>query len=180
MLRKLLIIACLTSTVTITFAQKKKKNKGKDAQATVTEAAAINYKEAGAPMPAVRLVTKQKSAIIDADIKHNGPTFVMLFNPTCEHCIETTNMIRKNEALFKNTKVVLLATPNQIDNLQYFEDLTHYPQSKLLMVGVDSSGFIDRTYTYGSLPQLNIYDKNRKLVRTFNGPTIDSLKPYIE
>jgi hypothetical protein len=180
MLRKLLILVCLTSTMTVAFAQKKKKGKGKEEQNTAA-VPAINHKEVGAPMPSIRLVTKQLKVVTDKDVKHDGPMFVMLFNPTCDHCITTANIIRKHEELFKNTKMLLMATPNQITNLQYFEDLTHYPQSKLLTVGVDSAGFIDRTYTYSALPQINVYDKDRKLVRIFNGePTIDSLKPYIE
>lgn len=170
---------CLTSTITIAFAQKKKKKTGNEEQSTAV--ATVDYKEIGSPMPNIRLVTKKMEVVTDKDLKHDGPTFVMVFNPTCDHCIQTTQILKRNAGLFKNTKVLLMATPNQIDNLQYFEDITEYPKYPLLQVGVDSAGYIDRTFNYASIPQINIYDKKHKLIRTFNGePKIDSLKLYIE
>ena len=49
-----------------------------------------------------------------------------------------------------------------------------------IVVGLDSAGAVDRLYEYRMLPQINIYDKNRRLVKTFYGDVpLDSLKKYV-
>ena len=50
-----------------------------------------------------------------------------------------------------------------------------------IIIGTDSINFIDKIFLYSALPQINIYDGNRKLIKTYTGEVvIDSLKKYIE
>lgn len=177
MLRKLLIVVCLLATVPIAFGQKKKK-KSKEKEET---AAVITYKEIGSPMPPLRVVSPQKKVITQDDVANDANLLVMMFNPTCDHCIQTTQMLRDNLDRFEKTKIVLMATPNQIDNLGFFRSITEYNKFPKLQVGVDSAGFLDKTFLYQHLPQINIYDKHRKLIKVFTGDiTIDSLKGLVE
>jgi thioredoxin-related protein len=127
------------------------------------------------------VVTATKEVITDARVKNDANLFVMMFNPTCEHCEDMTRALETNIGLFKNSKILLMAGPVMLPYLEYFDKTTHYTQFPSIMVGVDSAKFIDRTFNYEMLPQINIYDKDRKLIRTFSGiETIDSLKPYIQ
>ena len=74
-----------------------------------------------------------------------------------------------------------MAAPNMKDYFVFFENVTKVSKHPEINVGLDSAGFIDKTFVYQSLPQINIYDKERKLVKVFTGDVpIDSLKPYIE
>jgi hypothetical protein len=50
-----------------------------------------------------------------------------------------------------------------------------------MFVGADSFKVTDRLFTYQGLPQINIYNKERKLIKIFQGDIfIDSLKAYIK
>lgn len=182
MLRNLLIITCLLCAVTITFGQKKKGKKRKKKNKTEMVAdSTINYKVIGAPMPPIRLVTQDGKEYTSKKLKNNANLLVMLFNPTCEHCQEETFTFEKNIHLFKKSHIVLMAADNMMSYMDFFKNVTKFPQYPTLKVGVDSSGFITNTFMYQTLPQINIYDTDRKLIRIFNGDTpIDSLKKYIQ
>lgn len=179
MLRKLLIITCLLGTVLVSFGQKKKKKKEKEE--TVAVSATVDYKQLGSPMPPIRMVTTDGKVITQNDVANDANLLVMLFNPTCDHCQEETILLAKNIYLFKKTKALLMAAEGMKDYLEFFESATHVSEYPTLQMGLDSSKFIDKTFRYMDLPQINIYDKDRKLVRIFNGDTpLDSLKQYIE
>ncbi|MCD6062999.1 MAG: redoxin protein [Flavipsychrobacter sp.] len=181
-MRKLLIITCLLGTVFIAFGQKKKKNrKEKEAAAAVVDSS-INYKKLGAPMPAIRMITADKKVLTDKDLANDASLFVIMFNPTCGHCQDETRLIGEHISQFKKTKVILLASPNMETMLSFFEATTnvskYYPT---MQVGLDSADFIIKTFGYEALPQINIYDKDRKLVKVFNGDVpMKDLTPYIE
>lgn len=160
-------------TVTTSFGQKKKKEEKTDKK--------INYKEVGAPMPPIRLVTQDGKVYTTKKLKNKYNLIVMLFNPTCEHCHEETFTLEKNIHLIKKSHVVLMASKDVASYMDFFKNTTKYPQYPSLKVGIDSADFVNQTFRYQSLPQINIYDKNRKLIRIFNGDTpIDSLKQYIQ
>lgn len=189
MLRKLLIITCLFSTVFVAFGQGKKKNKKKQAtetQATIADTVKINYKEIGAPMPPVKATiylgkSGGKEMITDKDLANDANLFIMMYNPTCGHCQEETHLFEKHIYLFKQSKILLLAAPNMAEYMDFFENVTKVSEYPSIKVGLDNSGFIDKTFNFTGLPQINIYDKDRKLLKMFNSDTpLDSLKPYIQ
>ncbi len=169
----------------------------------------IDYHEAGAPMPTMKLVSfdtleqvyeghdlkkaKKKytkkygyapaTKIYDNDdIKSDAPVFVMMFNPTCGHCEEQTDRIEKSIARFKGSQFVMLTYPN---NKQYMPDFIRNHKVKnfapQVIIGVDSASFISETFLYGALPQISVYSKEHKLLKSYNGEiVIDSLVKYLE
>jgi thiol-disulfide isomerase/thioredoxin len=188
MQRKLLIVACLMSTALIAFGQKKKKDKATEQSAveTTADTAKINYKEIGAPMPPLKVQvvkgkTVTKQIITAKDLSNKSNLFVLMFNPTCEHCQDATRMLEQNLFLFKKSQLLLMAVSTMEAYMEFFDSVTKVSQYPSIKVGLDQSQFIDKTFTYQMLPQINIYDKDRKLIKIFTGDTpIDSLKPYIE
>ncbi len=184
MQRKLLIILCLMGSVLITFAQKKKKN---NTGTTATNAdTSINYKEVGAPMPPLKglhMLNKSGSGELytTKDIPAKKNVLVMMYNPTCGHCQEETISMTKNIDAFKNTEILLLADTVMKEYIDFFNSSTKVFDTPELKMLLDHSGFIKNTFTYQSLPQINIYNKERKLIKIFTGDTpIDSLKPFIQ
>jgi len=205
MLRKLLILLCIISA-TNTIAQQKNTPPSK-----TTEKKEVDYKELGAPMPrlkvllykdtatkkdtgtaATRHMSKKKkreaeaeknevSYLTNEDVDNGANLIVMMFNPTCSHCQDETAMLKKNMSLFNKTQIVLMANPGMMQYLPDFVNLLHVLDYPIMHVGIDSSGFINNAFGYHLLPQINIYDKNRKLLKTYNGEVaIDSLKSYIQ
>jgi len=149
----------------------------------------IDYKQIDAPMPLLVFIPYHDSSNSGVAEKYmtnsyfdNGANlFVMMFNPTCSHCQEQTIMFEKSEALFKRSKIILLANNVMKTYLGDFVALTHANQYPFMYLGVDSTDFINNLFLYQALPQLNIYNSERKLIRTYNGEVaIDSLKKYIQ
>lgn len=175
MSRKLLIVALLTGLFFTALGQRKK---GKDG---TTAPGSVNYKVAGAPLPSLKIYTREGKYLSEKDLENDAHLFIMLFNPTCEHCEEQAGIFRDNIFRFKNTKLMLLAAPAMGPHLSYFTNNAKIGGYPSIQVGLDSSGYIEKTFLYETLPQINIYDKERKLVRMFNGIVpIDSLKAYID
>jgi thiol-disulfide isomerase/thioredoxin len=115
------------------------------------------------------------------DFDNGANLFVMMFNPTCSHCEDMTVMFEKNMALFKKTKIVLLATMMMKDYLPDFVNMLHVQDYPFIKAGLDSSGFINNVFLYQTLPQINIYNAERRLLKTYAGEVpMDTLKKYIE
>ena len=135
----------------------------------------------GAPLPPLSITTRTGEKHTEKDFKSYKNILVMMFNPTCDHCQEETTILEKNIEHFKDTKLLLVAAPSMIDYLEFYNNVTRYSKYPEITVGVDSAGFIDKTFNYTALPQINIYDKDRKLVKIFSGVVqFDALEPYIK
>lgn len=183
MLRKILVITLLFSTVIAAYAQKKDKKKKKKEKEDTEQVADsnISYKEIGDPMPVMKLTTRKGKKLTEKDFNKKSNLLVMMFNPTCDHCQDQTITFEKNIDLFDKTDLVLIAAPQMIDYLEFYNNVTRYFEYPKMTVAVDSSGFIDKTFHYQALPQINVYDKNRKLIKIFTGNVeIEALKPYID
>lgn len=180
MQRKAILALLLLCTLTA-WADKRHKKSSPAKQEVAAAADTVDYKKPGAPMPAIRLVTAEQNIITDSSLRNDANLFVMLFNPTCEHCEDMTRALEKSIGLFRQSQIVLMAAPMMGPYLEYFDKNTNYTQFPSLITGIDSSDFIKRTFTYEMLPQINIYGKDRRLIRIFTGlSTVDSLKPYIQ
>jgi hypothetical protein len=119
--------------------------------------------------------------VTDKDLESRGNLIIMMFNPTCSHCEDVAFMMEKHISLFKKTKVVLLANKMMTPYIPDFAERHHIARYPAMQIGYDSSGFIDNVYLYQALPQLNIYDSDRKLLKTFTGELpIDTLKKFIQ
>ncbi|MBA3829228.1 MAG: hypothetical protein H0X33_09855 [Taibaiella sp.] len=170
MLRNLLMIALLCIST------------GAMAQADNAGETKINYRDNGSDLPPIKIVTLKGNTIKNKDVRYNGNLFVMMFNPTCGHCEDETDLLEKNIFLFKKSKLVLACAPSMRTYLETFVATHHTDEfPKTITVGLDSSGLIDKTFRYEQMPQINIYDKNRKLIKVFTGSTaIKELKKYIQ
>lgn len=182
-MRKLLIITCLLGIVFTTNAQWKRKNKKKDSNnVTVIDknTTIIDYKSIGTTIPKMKVVTKDNEVYTTNDFHKN--LVVMTFNPTCDHCMDMASIFSQNISLFKNTDVVMVAAPSMKDYLDFFIRNTDIAKHKsIIKVGLDSAGYIDKTFKYDGLPQLNFYDPNGKLVKVLSGDQpLDTVKAYIK
>jgi hypothetical protein len=169
-------------TVFVSYGQKRKKGKEK-AQKENTDITTVkpDYRQPGAVMPPLRLVTEKGKQYTEKDVDNGAYLFIMLFNPMCDHCHDETKLLGENIDLFKKSDILLMASPNMKEYLEYFENSTKVSKYPKMIVGLDSAGYIEKTFRYLDLPQINIYDKDRKLVRMFNGHTpLDSLRQFIE
>lgn len=187
MLRKLLLLVCVMCA-TNAIAQHENSTPSKTTQKQ--DDPKIDYKQTGAPMPSLIFIpyydtnskeTDHKKYMTNSDFDNGANLFVMMFNPTCSHCQDETVILGKNGSLFKRSKVLLLANIIMKPYMGDFVALTHVDRHPFMYLGVDSTDFINNLFLYQQLPQLNIYNSERKLIRTYTGEVaIDSLKKYIQ
>ena len=176
-------LICIPFLLEAQITNRTKKRKHDPAPSAQAQSATpgMDYKSPGAPMPELRVVDPKKAVYTGETLKNDANLFIMMFNPTCEHCEDMTFALKENIDLFKKSHIVLVAAPGMGPYLEFFENGTrvrNYPKIKL---GLDSAGFINNTFIYDQLPQINVYDADRRLLKTFTGiTTIDSLKPYIQ
>lgn len=182
-------------------------NKNVPQPVSQAETVTVDYRQIGTPMPPLVIATyhdstktgneplskkdkkrlikdpmanQQVKLITNNDLKNNGSLLVMIFNPTCEHCEATTDMLEKNIGVFDSTQIILIATSTQKEYLPLFTKKHNVDAYKNIFAGTDSSGFINNTFLYQPLPQINIYNAERNLTKIFTGEvSIDSLKPYV-
>ena len=133
-------------------------------------------------MPALKVVTLDGKVITNSKLTSQANLLVMLFNPLCDHCQNETELLEKNIHLFKQSRLIMLAAPNMREQLAGFENSTHITNyAGKIWIGLDNNSTIDRLFIYNSFPQINVYNKKRKLIKIFSGDVpIDSLKRYIQ
>lgn len=137
------------------------------------------YKSVGAALPPMRIIDRNMKAHTPEEIKGTTHFFLVLFNPTCGHCIDMARMFGTHEQEFRNNTVMFMAAKDMMPYFDHFYKESGADDYKNLTIGVDSADMVNNLYKYGNLPQINIYDKDRKLVRIFSGETpLDSLLRY--
>jgi uncharacterized membrane protein len=185
----LLLLTCLLCFSLPVWAQKKDPYKlvipGSAALRPSAEETGVkfDYKQLNAPLPKFRVYNHENQDITKDVLETGGNLFVMMFNPTCEHCEDQTMLFKANKELFQKSRILLIATPVQVANLGYFQSNTRFSEAKEVMtVSVDSAKIIDKLYQYVEMPQINIYDgKTHRLIKTTNGfQALDSLRQYIQ
>lgn len=128
------------------------------------------------------VLANQTAEFITADdlkTNGNGNLFIMMFNPTCSHCDEMTTRLEKNIDFFDKSKILLMASSGMKEYLPEFTRRHNIEEHSNMYIGFDSSGFINNTFLYQPLPQINIYNPARKLIKIYTGEiAIDSLKQY--
>lgn len=126
-------------------------------------------------------VTPRKAVMTNEDFDNGANLFVMMFNPTCAHCEDETKMLGKNIDKFKRSKIILMAKPLMRPYMPDFAKAFHVFEHEPMYLGTDSTNFIDNCFLYQSLPQMNIYGHDRKLLKIYTGEvSIDTLAKYIE
>lgn len=148
------------------------------------QAAATNNKKAkkrSKKSPPADAGTDLYTTTTGKDLDNDKPLFVMLFNPTCSHCEDMTMMMTNNIESFGKSKIVLLATKPMAYYLPDFAQRHHIAKYPNMHIGYDSTNFVDNMFLYQSLPQINVYGRDRKLLKTFKGEVpVDTLVKFVE
>ena len=102
------------------------------------------------------------------DIRRGVPVIIMLFSPECEHCQKQTSLMTRNMAALRNTEIIM-STFQPIYKMKDFirqYSLYQYPN---VHVGRDVKYFFGPFYRVRAAPFLALYDKNRNLIKVFEG-----------
>lgn len=140
-----------------------------------------DYKAPGAPIPPFKVIRTNGAAITNNALKKGIPVMLMIFSPECDHCGQVLDTLKTLAGNFKETQLVLVTEARNKGLLKDFikkTALAQYPAFS--KIGWDGGNLIYFIYTYQLLPQVNVYNAEHKLLRTFTGVfSMDSLRRYI-
>lgn len=113
------------------------------------------------------------------DLPKKKKTLIMVFSPDCEHCQHETETIKKRINDFKNFQI-LMVTPMPLYKMNEFYNHYELRKYKNITVGRDTKFFFPNYFKVRFLPFMAIYDKNFRLLKTFEGtPSWDELSTYL-
>ncbi len=126
------------------------------------------YLKQKTPPPSVLLLTDSVTKWnLKAKLQKDQPLLLIFFSPDCDHCQHETEQIIKNIQKFKGIQIVMATT-------QPFKDMKEFAKKYKLAnygitVGRDIAYVMPPYYEMKNLPYLAFYDKNKKLISTFEG-----------
>lgn len=127
------------------------------------------YLQQRTPPPAVLLLADSSTKWqLKARLQKDKPLFILFFNTECDHCQHETEQLIKNIDKFKDIQIVMATTKSLTDMKTFIAQhkLNKYPQ---ITVGRDVAYIMPSFYEMKNLPYLAFYDKNKKLISTFEG-----------
>lgn len=144
------------------------------AQQGIQAPASIDYKALGAPMPPFSVRINDRLTINEQNVSTFEHVIVVLFNPTCDHCIALGKEVAHRHQELKNTTWIFIAAPGMDEYLTYFLEPSGLDKvrAKNIFVGTDQTPnaglgnsftvFLAKIFEY-KLPQVNIYNHQRKM-----------------
>jgi cytochrome oxidase Cu insertion factor (SCO1/SenC/PrrC family) len=120
-------------------------------------------------LPPLELTQVNNKTLRTADIRKE-PCLIIYFSPTCDHCIEQMKEIRQNFGKLEKIQVIM-ATFQPMDELKNFIKKYALDKQPNFRFGRDVKFLLPPFYKMDSMPYLALYDKNGKLITTFEGTT---------
>lgn len=118
-------------------------------------------------VPEFTLMRADSSLFAQRELKQQ-PTLIMYFSPTCDHCQhQWADMVKFKDQL-KSIQIIM-ATYEDFDEMKTFykkENIASYPN---ITMGRDEKFKLPPFYQMRSLPYQALYDRNGKLITTFEG-----------
>lgn len=140
----------------------------------------VDYKKTGAPIPPFAIKRTNGKVVSNAVLQKGKPVLVAIFSPECEHCERALDTLHQDTAL-KSIQAIWVTQAVHEAKLKPFMIRTGFDKDPLFRnMGTEQSNLVFSIYTYGLLPQFNVYSRQHKLVKTFTGIfPLDSLKMYL-
>jgi cytochrome oxidase Cu insertion factor (SCO1/SenC/PrrC family) len=119
-------------------------------------------------IPDFEIETVNKGVFTSSKLKKNVPVLIMFFSPGCDHCIHQFEDMKKRMNQLKKYQIVM-ATFQPIEELAEFDkkyQISRYPN---IVTGRDTKYFFPPFYEISNFPYMAFYDKNGKLITTYEG-----------
>jgi len=128
-------------------------------------------------IPSYHILTTDSVYVTPTNLKKDKPVLIIYFAPDCSHCQHLMYELKPKMNDLKNTQVVMITFAEPLKASQVFYrdfDLKKYPN---FTVGTEGySLVVQRFYDVHTTPFIALYDKNKKLVKSWDkAPTVDEL-----
>ena len=107
-------------------------------------------------------------AITNEDLHKRKATLIMIFSPECGHCQHETTVLLQNIDHFKNAQILMTTWLPYSEMMTFYKNykIADYPQ---ITMGWDKKDFFLPYYHVQSYPNLVVYNKKGKFVKSFSG-----------
>ena len=120
-------------------------------------------------LPAFSILREDSTSWFSSrELRAGVPVIIMLFSPDCDHCKDQTVILTKNMDKLKNIEIVM-STFQPIYKIREFCGQYKLMNYSNVHVGRDVKYFFGPYYRIRYSPFIAVYDKDRKLVRVFEG-----------
>ena len=93
-------------------------------------------------LPPFKLYTAPDSLVFTKDeLKKKKATVIIIFSPTCEHCVEETKELKEKIGLFKKAQIVMVS-PLEYSYLRQFYDDNKIADYPTITMGRDPGYFL--------------------------------------
>jgi thioredoxin-related protein len=118
-------------------------------------------------VPDIYLIQVDSSTLTKENLKQQ-PTLIMYFSPTCDHCQhQWADMVQHKDKL-KDIQIIM-ATYQPFEEMADFYKKEHIASYPNIRIGRDTKFALVPFYRMRSLPYQALYDRNGKLITTFEG-----------
>ena len=140
-----------------------------------------DYRKKGAPIPPFIIQQLNGKQFSNSVLKPGKPVLLAIFSPQCDHCALALDTLQHFGAKLNNTRIILVTEARNKPHLKEFLTTHGFDTvAAFRQAGIDKGNLIYDIYTYGLLPQFNIYNAQHKLVKSFSGTfPMDSLKMFL-
>jgi thioredoxin-related protein len=130
-------------------------------------------------IPTFKIETVGNGVFNSSQLKKNVPVIIMFFSPGCEHCIHQFEAMMKRPNELKKFQIVM-ATYQPIEEVAEFNSKYKLSKFPNIVTGRDTDYFFPPFYQISNFPYFAFYNKNGRLINTFEGNmTVDNmLKRY--
>ncbi len=118
-------------------------------------------------LPEVSFLSLSKQVFNSSTISE-GPVLIVRFHPECEHCKYEISEVMKSDLPEICTKIILVSSAEP-DSITSFLNLIDYRDSPSIITLLDTAWNFGDIFGADFIPSNYIYDKDLKLIKTFNG-----------
>jgi len=128
-------------------------------------------------IPPYHILTTDSVYTSPADLKNNKPVMIIYFAPDCSHCQHLMGEMKPKMDAFKHVQVVMITWVKEIRAIRDFYRDYDLKKHSNFTVGTEGySMVVQRYYDVHSTPYIALYDKNHKLVKSWDkAPSADEL-----
>jgi thiol-disulfide isomerase/thioredoxin len=108
-----------------------------------------------------------KKVFNTADIPANKNIILMMFNPTCEHCVEQTKLFIEREKEFPNTFFLFMTGDQMVDYASDYLVQSGFTNKENWVLGFDINKATNGLFAYKALPQIMVYSQDKVLLDVF-------------
>jgi len=120
-------------------------------------------------LPPLEILQPDSTTLTKADLKKQE-TLIMYFSPDCDHCIKQMNEMNKRMKDLKKIQIMMV-TYQPMDLLVDFIKTYKLQKYSNIKAGRDTKFLLPGFYQIKSLPYFALYDKEGKLITTYESNT---------